>query len=145
MRVWLLGFSAAILIAAPREVAGQARITTKTGVYNLPQATRGKDVYVIYCKSCHTPESHTSKVFQATWNGKKLWDMFAFVRERMPKNEPGSLSDEEYADVLAYLLRLNQMPVGKTELPSDSTKLSSIRFETKAPLKITKSSKGNSP
>ena len=145
MKVWLFAATAAILSAAPRDVAGQARITTRTGVYSLPQATRGKDVYVGYCKSCHTPESHTGKIFHATWNGRRLSDMYSFIRDRMPKNEPGSLSDEEYADVLAYLLKLNLMPSGKSDLPSDSTKLSRIRIETNAPIKITKSSRGSSP
>jgi mono/diheme cytochrome c family protein len=142
---WLFAATAAILFAAPRSVVGQARVTTKTGVYSLPQASRGQDVYVGYCKSCHTPESHAGPVFNATWNGKKLSELFAYIRERMPKNEPASLSDEEYADVLAYLLKLNRMPNGKSELPSDSAKLGRIRFETNTPIKITKSSRGSSP
>jgi hypothetical protein len=47
----------------------------------------------------------------------------------MPKNEPGSLAPEEYADLLAYLLKLNQMPVGPTELPADTMVLKTIRIE----------------
>ena len=145
MKVWLFAAAAAILIAVPREVAGQARITTRTAVYTQPQAMRGRDVYVAYCKQCHTPESHTGKVFHATWNGRRLWDLYAFVRDRMPKTEPGSLSDEEYADVVAYLLKMNQMPSGKYEMPSDSARLASIRIATRAPIKVTKSTKGSAP
>ena len=74
-----------------------------------------------------------------------MWDLYAFVRDRMPKNEPGSLSDEEYADVVAYLLKMNQMPSGKSEMPSDSARLASIRIATKAPIKVTKSTKGSAP
>jgi S-disulfanyl-L-cysteine oxidoreductase SoxD len=144
-KYWLFATAAAILCAAPRDAAGQARTTAKTGVYSLPQATRGMDVYVGYCKSCHTPESHTGKTFHATWNGKRLSDLYTFIRDRMPKNEPGSLSEQEYADVLAYLLKLNLMPSGKVELPSDSAKLAAIRIETRTPIKITKSSRGSSP
>jgi hypothetical protein len=48
----------------------------------------------------------------------------------MPKNEPGSLSPEEYADVLAYLLKLNLMPAGPAELPPDSSALRTIRIDT---------------
>lgn len=90
---------------------------------------RGKDIYAGNCKSCHTPESHTGATFNATWNHRALSELYGYIRDRMPKNEPGSLSAEEYADVLAYLLRMNKMPVGRRELPADSTAMKSIRIE----------------
>jgi S-disulfanyl-L-cysteine oxidoreductase SoxD len=140
MRVWLFAVSATIICTPAREAAGQAAVTTRSGVYTAPQASRGEDVYVGYCKSCHTPESHTGAQFRATWNGRKLSDLFSFIRERMPKNDPASLSDGEYADVTAYLLKLNKMPLGKTDLPADSTRLAAIRIVTNAPIKIVKAS-----
>ena len=149
---WLLPLTAAIISAAPSDASGQtraARVTTRTGVYTQPQATRGRDVYTAYCKSCHTPQSHTGAVFNATWSGRNLFDLYAFIRERMPKNEPASLSDQEYVDVMSYLLSMNRMPVGKTELDTDSTRLSTIRIVTVTPQKTstksTKTSKGSSP
>jgi alcohol dehydrogenase (cytochrome c) len=48
----------------------------------------------------------------------------------MPKSDPGSLSPGEYARVLAYLLSLNGMPVGKDELPTDANGLKRIRIDT---------------
>jgi hypothetical protein len=39
------------------------------------------------------------------------------------------MSPQEYADVIAYLLRMNRMPVGDEELPSDVERLRSIRIE----------------
>lgn len=125
---WLSMAAAAMFIAAPDRAAGQARQTTRTGVYSAPQASRGADVYAGYCKSCHTPLSHTGAVFHAWWNGKALSDLYAYIRDRMPKNDPGSLSEQEYADVTAYLLKMNQMPAGKAELPTDSAQLSRIRI-----------------
>jgi len=47
----------------------------------------------------------------------------------MPKNEPGSLQPDEYADVLAYLLKLNDFPSGSEALPADSLALKKIRIE----------------
>jgi mono/diheme cytochrome c family protein len=140
LRVWLLAGAAAILFASPRDVAGQTvRVTTKSGVYNQPQALRGEDVYVAYCKQCHTPQSHTGPVFIATWHGRKLSELFSFIKERMPKNEPASLSDEEYVDVMAYLLKLNQMPAGRTEVAPDAAKLSAIRIDLAKGVKVRKS------
>ena len=43
-------------------------------------------------------------------------------------SEPGTLSDEEYAQVTAYLLRLNGMPDGSLDLPADSAALGTIRI-----------------
>jgi hypothetical protein len=50
----------------------------------------------------------------------------------MPKNDPGSLAPEDVADVMAYLLKMNAMPVGPAELPADVDSLKPIRIEPKA-------------
>jgi hypothetical protein len=81
------------------------------------------------CLSCHPAVTHTGPQFVEAWNGKRLGDLFSFVVERMPKNDPGSLSQREYADVIAYILRLNGMPAGPRDLPSDSLALNAIRLE----------------
>jgi hypothetical protein len=75
-------------------------------------------------------ESHTGRTFLNTWSGRLLSELFGFLRERMPKNDPGSLSADEYTQVLAYLLRMNRMPAGQEELPADSVAMTSIRFDT---------------
>ena len=115
--------------SAHRRAGGADSLTTKSGVYTSQQAARGRDVYMGNCRSCHTPETHTGATFNAVWNKRSLADLYSFVRERMPKNDPGTLSDEEYADVLAYLLRMNKMPAGKRELAPDSVALAKIRIE----------------
>ena len=38
----------------------------------------------------------------------------------MPPSQPGSLSEEQYADVTAYILSLNGMQPGDTPLSMDS-------------------------
>jgi mono/diheme cytochrome c family protein len=139
-----------ILTAVGRDAAGQtsakqAARSTKIGVYSREQADRGQDVYFGMCKSCHTPEFHTAPAFTAKWNGKPLSALYEYIRDQMPKNEPGSLSEQEYVDVLAYVLKLNHMPSGKVELPSDPKKLGMIRFDLKSPIKVTKPSRGSSP
>lgn len=105
--------------------------TTKSGVYSREQASRGQDVFLGMCKNCHTTEFHTTAAFTTKWNGKALSDLLQYIRDQMPKNEPGTLTAEEYADVLAYLLRLNRMPAGDTDLPADADSVKSIRIELK--------------
>ena len=106
-----------------------AQRTTRSGVYADAQAARGNEIYLMQCKSCHTPASHTGAVFANSWGGKPLSALYNFIVERMPKNEPGSLQPYEYADVLAYLLKLNDMPSGSEELPADSLALRKIRID----------------
>ena len=124
---------AALAFAAQRAAAQNGaqgpQLTTRSGVYTAAQAARGNDVYLMQCKSCHTPASHTGVVFANSWHGKPLSALYTYMLERMPKNEPGSLQPHEYADVLAYLLKLNEMPNGSDELPADSVALRKIRIE----------------
>lgn len=105
--------------------------STSTGVYSDEQASRGKDMYAMQCKSCHTPASHTGVVFASSWDRRPLSDLYSFIVTRMPKNEPGSLQPDEYADVLAYLLKLNDLPSGENALPADSMAMKKIRIEVK--------------
>lgn len=112
-------------------VSAQAPRSTLAGVYSAQQATRGRDVYAGMCRSCHTAESHTGVTFHKTWDGRPLSELFGYISTKMPKNEPGSLAPEEYADLLAYLLKMNQMPVGPVELPADTTVLRAIRIEAR--------------
>ncbi len=109
--------------------AGSAVRSVSSGVYTAAQALRGKDVYALKCRSCHTPESHTGVIFDTWWGGKLVSDLFEFVQDRMPKNEPGSLTPEECADVIAYVFRMNAMPAGAEELSTDVTALRKILIE----------------
>src|SRR4051794_16258245 len=121
MRIWLVTVLTAILAvpAAAQRSDSSFFMTTQSGVFDSTQASRGKDIYAGYCRSCHTVESHTGATFVATWKGRPLAELLGFLQERMPKNEPGSLSDREYVDVMTYLLEMNGMPAGRSELPVD--------------------------
>jgi mono/diheme cytochrome c family protein len=150
MTRWLAPITVCMFLVGAGEAGAQpstkqAPRTTKSGVYSPAQANRGADVYMGMCKNCHTPEFHTAPAFTAKWNGKPLSVLYEYIRDEMPKNEPGSLSEQEYIDVLAYVLKLNHMPSGKAELSPESKKLAAIRVDIRGPVKVTKSSKGSSP
>lgn len=104
--------------------------TTMDGVYTAAQATKGADVFATFCRSCHTPAVHTGAPFRAKWFGRPLDELFGYLRREMPKNEPGSMSDEEYSLALAYILRMNGMPAGAESLAADSAALHRIRLDS---------------
>ena len=118
--------------SAAAQHTGDSPRSASSGVYSNAQATRGRDLYALQCRSCHTPESHTGAIFDSWWGGRLLSDLFEYVQERMPKNEPGSLTPREYADVVAYLLRMNKLPSGSEELSTDVAVLRRIRIEKAA-------------
>src|SRR5262245_23244767 len=124
-----------LMLAAPIVVAQEAPKpadrTTQSGVYTADQATRGRNLFLGSCKSCHAPESQTGANFARLWMGKPLLELFKYVSQNMPENDPGSLAPEVNADIIAYLLQLNAMPPGKVELIADTTALRGTRVESK--------------
>ena len=105
--------------------------STLSGIYTLDDATAGKDLYASLCSSCHlTANRHNAPEFRRKWTGKRLSDLFVLMRSTMPKNDPGSLADEDYGAILAYVLQMNRMPPGKTYLSTDTLELRKIKFDT---------------
>ena len=58
--------------------------------------------------------------------GRSVDDLFFIVRTFMPYGKPGSLSKQQYVDVLAFVLKANGYRVGNKALPLDSAVLSRI-------------------
>ena len=110
-------------------VAAQDMQSTMSGVYTAPQAARGEETYMGVCVACHPAGTYKAAGFRGNWKGRSLSDLFDQVREKMPKNDPASLSQQEYIQVVAYLLKINGVPAGDTDLPADSEALRKIRIE----------------
>jgi mono/diheme cytochrome c family protein len=104
------------------------------GVYTGEQSNRGKAQYDTHCALCHGATLNGSDAapelnggtFLANWDGLSVGDLFTRIRTTMPANDPGSLSDSAVTDVTAYLLEVNQLPPGSTELPKDPRALKEI-------------------
>jgi hypothetical protein len=47
----------------------------------------------------------------------------------MPNNAPGSLSKAQYADVVAYILKVNNYPAGSTELLPNTTAMKGVTLQ----------------
>jgi mono/diheme cytochrome c family protein len=111
------------------------------GVYTDAQADQGAAVYKAHCVSCHGDALAGGEqvpalrgvTFGATWEGVPLSDLFERLRKTMPPGKSGVLTRQEYAGVLAYLLRMNDMPAGNAPLASDQTALAVITFRSNKP------------
>jgi hypothetical protein len=51
----------------------------------------------------------------------------------MPADNPGKLSRQQNADILAYVLKFDTYPAGSGELPTQTDALQHIRFEASKP------------
>lgn len=112
-----------------------------SGVFTKAQARRGEELYFTHCEACHGEllEGHeaapplTGPGFSANWNGQSMGDMLDRTRLTMPIGKPGSLSRQQVADVLAFVLEANKFPPGDVDLPRQAEMLSRIRFLSRPP------------
>lgn len=131
----------AMMLGAHTATAQAQPTTTRAGVYTDAQAERGRRAYAGTCKLCHQPS--TGVAFEKLWKGRSLGDLLAYMNAQMPKNDPGSLEPGQYADLAAYLLKVNAMPSGPAELASDPALLTTVMIEM--PAKTAKSTTSIKP
>ena len=141
----LAGWSTAIGREAARP--SPASSATATGsvwdaVYTKAQAARGNALYTAHCQACHGESLEGSgpagplagPIFTANWDGVSMGDMLERTKTTMPMSKPGSLSRQQIADVLAFVLSANKFPAGEVELPRQAELLNLIRFLATKPI-----------
>src|SRR4029450_13806768 len=132
----MMGTMAFGAFTARGTVAAQQPKSQWDGVYTEDQAKRGYGLYPQYCASCHGPDlaggemapGLTGGEFSSNWNDLSLGELFERIRISMPQNAPGSLSREQNADILAFVLFKSNFPAGMTELPTQTEVLNTIKF-----------------
>jgi hypothetical protein len=123
-----LAGAAAVALA---QTAGASRRTVWDGVYTAEQADRGQLTMGARCAACHLVKDLTGEIFIKTWAGRPIRDLYDTIRLTMPVEEPGALSRDEYAAIVAAILRMNGAAAGKTPLPSDAEGLKLIDMTAK--------------
>jgi S-disulfanyl-L-cysteine oxidoreductase SoxD len=134
-RITLLA-AALCLSAAGGVVWAQDATTTMSGVYSDAQATRGADQFATNCAPCHGSTAQgngeapalTGAEFTADWIGLTMGDLFDRIRTTMPQDQPGKLTRDQYADITAFLLKINGYPAGPKDLDKRSEYLKAIGF-----------------
>ena len=89
------------------------------------QVVQGRAAYGKACGACHGANLEggagvalAGASFSRTWGDGHhgLHDFYDVIAKQMPKNAPGSLSDDEYLAITAYLLSKNSYAAGVTKL-----------------------------
>lgn len=129
---WLL------MLGVTIDVRAQQR-TVWDGVYTAEQATRGEALYGEHCVKCHgaTLQGNgegalplTGATFKSTWNGVSMGAMFDRVRLSMPQDKPATMTRQQVADLLAFILQANKFPAGTSELSRQTDLLNAIVFKS---------------
>ena len=131
----LLATLLALLLAAAASLsARQEGRTVWDGVYTEEQAVRGEQVYQDQCTFCHLDDLMgdafatplIDDAFTLRWDGGTVGDLMIVIQVTMPADQPNTLGNEDVADVIAFLLQMNEYPTGDQELPADQEALEAI-------------------
>jgi PQQ-dependent dehydrogenase (methanol/ethanol family) len=104
--------------------AGAAVSAAGPGYYTRAQAASGAAVYSGQCSQCHgvnlqggSGPALVGQAFKA-YVGKAgtAASLYDFIHRQMPADKPGSLTQQQYLDVTAFLLSRNGYPAGDVAL-----------------------------
>ena len=104
--------------------------TVKTGIYSKEQAERGKAVYDKICAACHTfKPSEKSKdnpdlggdAFLNKWDKKTVHELATVIYTTMPNDGSAVITEEQTADVIAFILQQNNFPTGDQPFKWDAS------------------------
>ena len=144
LAVVILGMAAIALPAAPSQAgASSGSRSVWAGVFTEAQEKRGAEIYSRECSTCHGERlkggegapALTGSEFSASWNGQSVADLFDRIRQTMPAppEQPGKLTPQQNADVVAHILSVNGFPAGATELSVEIEPLKRIRIDASKP------------
>lgn len=108
--------------------------------FSAPQAATGMKAYETNCASCHGEKLEGGvgpALSGATLNTLAknthltVGDVYTFMSQQMPLNAPASLPKNQYAAIMAYVLKFNGYPAGSKELTASTAAGSKVVIHSK--------------
>ncbi|HEX4135011.1 MAG TPA: PQQ-binding-like beta-propeller repeat protein [Bryobacteraceae bacterium] len=119
-----LAVSGAIIAA---QLIAQERGQRPPGPYTAAQASAGRAAYQTNCAACHAPDLSgregpqlAGSNFMNQWGDKTTGDLIAFMRATMPPGVAGSLPDQTYISLAAFILDANSARPGDRALTANA-------------------------
>src|SRR5262245_7901560 len=117
-RAWIFGTGLAALCA----VHAVAQTELATGPFTAAQSAAGRKAYLTHCASCHQANLSgkgdayplAGRQFMAGWANQTSQALYNKIHSSMPTGALGSLEDETYADLTAFILHANGAKPGPT-------------------------------
>jgi quinoprotein glucose dehydrogenase len=127
--MWVIGAS---VLAAPLAMAQSVRATP----FSPQQSAAGRAAYPQLCAPCHGNALEGTEggpalrgqAFMSKWGNKPFAELYELTRRTMPITQPGKLSREQYAGLLAHVMESNgikpsataSMDVDPSKIPPDT-------------------------
>ena len=123
-------------VYSPQSVGHFVKVSAATGdasavpSFDSAQVAHGKRLYSSACAKCHgaslqgvTAPALSGPAFApASGSHLTIGGVYTYMSTNMPADRPGKLKDDEYADIMAYLLKANGYAPGNTKMTADSVR-----------------------
>jgi len=127
-------FCAGVAAAAAQTPEPPRKTAAKVPAFTVAQATRGKEAYDANCTGCHlagldgssNPTANAKGTpligsrFVQDYGEGKVSALFNKMQRDMPNGKPGSLTEQQYLDIVSFVLQQNKYPAGADELTVDA-------------------------
>ena len=133
----LIAACAVLSVVAGLQVVRTQAKSTVEGVYTEEQVKKGAALYKEQCAACHGEDlagndiipALTGDTFSTNWTGKSLGEFYEKINLTMPALNPGSLTGDQTAEIIALILSHNKYPAGKTALANTMEALNTVKID----------------
>ena len=117
-RYWVAAGCIVLMIASAASAQSQEKLSFGPGrPVPAGDALKGQHTFNAICWACHSSDLSggrapplTGPKFYAIWQGQRVDGLFDFIRNRMPQDDPGFLSDPMAHDLVAYIVAYANRP-----------------------------------
>jgi cytochrome c len=124
---WLSAFGACIILMVASQASAASPQSSEKLSFGADRPVppgnvlKGEHTFDAICWACHSRDLSGGKAppltgpkFYAIWQGQRVDALFDFIRNSMPRDDPGFLSDEMAHDVVAYIVAYSNSPQSLT-------------------------------
>jgi mono/diheme cytochrome c family protein len=124
-----VAIAAGVIVAGASMTSSQA---TTAGPFTAAQVQAGAKTYQAQCSKCHGTnlEGVSAPALRGTGSGlagDTVSVAYTFISTQMPAGNPASLSNAEYANIVAYILSRNGHAPGSARLTPAVAKSSQLK------------------
>src|SRR4051794_801115 len=95
--------------------AASGQPATAPGPFTAAQAEAGRGAYLAHCASCHLPDlggrneaaELAGSNFIRAWGTRTVGELLTFIRTTMPPGNRGNLGEDNYLNLVSFVLSAN--------------------------------------
>jgi mono/diheme cytochrome c family protein len=123
----ILAALAAAMLGGLGPVEAADAASPAIGPFTQNQVTAGRNAFLTHCSGCHGPyllgnsgPPLAGAPFLEDWAGKSTGQLFRFASSNMPLNAAGTLPEDTYLNLVAFILAVNGARPGAAAFAGDS-------------------------